>query len=377
MLPHMNHHQLNLLQLQSFFQQLPIVPQNDVVTAYSNLLQQQQLQEQYLLQYIQQQQASQDLLNVYQQMILTPKESFQTVISPKIENLQEPSSIDTGCPKKRKNTPETELETKRPCSSSSTLATPVISGSSTPQLPGPIKQSSSQSDTEAEEFIDVVGDPVPKTKAQRKAHIEFYRKLKLLRNREKNLQCSLCSKSVKNIENDVRAHVTSHAEASILICRLCSHSTRDLHQMFQHMGTAHPNHRTCYEDRRNMTQLSEILSTCFPRSGLTKQKNGIQDLVHKILENSKKNQNSEIICEFCKKLIPTKKESLMKHINLHHVYRCKKCKNVQESEEEMRTHVQNSHEKEDPKMGSDYHISAAAEALTGVFRKCFQKYLDN
>ena len=242
---------------------------------------------------------------------------------------------------------------------------------------GPIKQSSSQSDTEADEFIDVVGDPVPKTKAQRKAHIEFYRKLKLLRNREKNLQCSLCSKLVKNIENDVRAHVTSHAEASILICKLCSHSTRDLHHMFQHMATVHPNHRTCYEDRRNMTQLSELLSSCFPRTGLAKQKNGVQDLVQKILETSKKNNLSEIECDFCKKQISPTKESLIKHLNLHHVYRCKKCKNVQESEEEMQSHIQSAHGKSDSKIGSDYHISTAAEALTGVFKKCFQKYIEN
>jgi len=143
------------------------------------------------------------------------------------------------------------------------------------------------------------------------------------------------------------------------------------------MATVHPNHRTCYEDRRNMTQLSELLSSCFPRTGLAKQKNGVQDLVQKILENSKKSDLSEIECDFCKKQVSATKESLVKHLNLHHVYRCKKCKNVHESEDEIRSHIQKFHEKKEPKIGSDYHISTAAEALTGVFRKCFQKYLDN
>jgi uncharacterized C2H2 Zn-finger protein len=236
-------------------------------------------------------------------------------------------------------------------------------------------ESGSISDTEHDEFIDVVGDPVPKTKAQRKAHIEFYRKMKLLRNRENKLQCALCSEIVKNVESNVRTHIASHADSSMLICKICCYSSGDLHQMFEHMGTAHPKSRTSYEDRRNMTQLSELLSTCFPRGGVTKQRTGFIDSVQKVINISKKRNETFINCAVCQKDIQATKEILTRHMNLHHVYRCKKCKSIFHDEEEMQGHCQNLHEIESPKSAIDYHITAAADAVGNVFKKCFEKYL--
>jgi uncharacterized C2H2 Zn-finger protein len=236
-------------------------------------------------------------------------------------------------------------------------------------------ESGSISDTEHDEFIDVVGDPVPKTKAQRKAHIEFYRKMKLLRNRENKLQCALCSEIVKNVESNVRTHIASHADSSMLICKICCYSSGDLHQMFEHMGTAHPKSRTSYEDRRNMTQLSELLSTCFPRGGVTKQRTGFIDSVQKVINISKKRNETFINCAVCQKDIQATKEILTRHMNLHHVYRCKKCKSIFHDEEEMQGHCQNLHEIESPKSAIDYHITAAADAVGNIFKKCFEKYL--
>lgn len=133
MLPHMNHQDLNLLQYQLMLQQIPKLTQSDYINAYSNYLhQQQQLQEQLILQCFQQQKQSQDLLNFYQQALLAAKEP-QGVVYPKVESAQESPQSDPGFLKKRKATPEAESESKRPCSSSSTLATPIISGSSTPR----------------------------------------------------------------------------------------------------------------------------------------------------------------------------------------------------------------------------------------------------
>jgi uncharacterized C2H2 Zn-finger protein len=236
-------------------------------------------------------------------------------------------------------------------------------------------ESGSISDTEHDEFIDVVGDPVPKTKAQRKAHIEFYRKMKLLRNRENKLQCALCSEIVKNVESNVRTHIASHADSSMLICKICCYSSGDLHQMFEHMGAAHPKSRTSYEDRRNMTQLSELLSTCFPRGGVTKQRTGFIDSVQKVINISKKRNETFINCAVCQKDIQATKEILTRHMNLHHVYRCKKCKSIFHDEEEMQGHCQNLHKIESPKSAIDYHITAAADAVGNIFKKCFEKYL--
>uniref|UniRef100_A0A914Z884 C2H2-type domain-containing protein n=1 Tax=Panagrolaimus superbus TaxID=310955 RepID=A0A914Z884_9BILA len=147
--------------------------------------------------------------------------------------------------------------------------------------------------------------------------------MKLLRNREKQLQCALCNESVKNVESNVRTHIASHADTSMscLICKLCCFSSGDLHQMFQHMGSAHPSNRTCYEDRRNMTQLSELLSTCFPRGGVTKQRSGFIDSIQKVINVAKKRNETYINCAVCQKDIQATKEVLTRHMSSHHVYR--------------------------------------------------------
>uniref|UniRef100_A0AC34QVZ9 C2H2-type domain-containing protein n=1 Tax=Panagrolaimus sp. JU765 TaxID=591449 RepID=A0AC34QVZ9_9BILA len=385
MLPNMN--QPNLFNLKSLLQTTQNQNQENwiaLAAIYAAMLQQQQQQMMAAAAFAQlNQQQPVDLPLLYSQMMTSDKLLQNS--SPEIISLAESPSL-----KKRKSTIEVECESKRPCSSSSSLATPVISASHTPattaaqfgitnETPAPVKpSSSSQSDNEADEFIDVVGDPVPKTKAQRKAHIEFYRKLKLLRNREKNLQCSLCSDSVNNIESDIRAHVTSHAEGSILICKLCCYSAGDLHQIFLHMSTLHPKHRDSYEDRRDMTQLSDLLTACFPR-GLTKQKSGIQDLIQKVVENAKKTGSDalEVECQRCQKNVAATREYLTKHLNnQHQVYKCKKCKQVHDSEEQMVEHINSAHESTEAKIGSGYHVSGAAEAVIGIFKKCFEKYLN-
>jgi uncharacterized C2H2 Zn-finger protein len=199
--------------------------------------------------------------------------------------------------------------------------------------------------------------------------------MKLLRNREKKLHCALCNETIKNLESNVRSHIASHADASMLICKICCYSTGDLHQMFEHMGAQHPSNRTFYEDRRNMTQLSELLSTCFPRGNGTKQKTGIMDSIQKVLDSAKKRNESFVNCEICQKDFQATKEVLTRHINSHHIYRCKKCKSIFQDEEEMQNHCKNLHKIEQPKSSIDYHITAAADAVGNVFKKCFEKYL--
>uniref|UniRef100_A0A915EJP5 C2H2-type domain-containing protein n=1 Tax=Ditylenchus dipsaci TaxID=166011 RepID=A0A915EJP5_9BILA len=230
-------------------------------------------------------------------------------------------------------------------------------------------------DTEEENFVDVVGgvDGVPSfTRAQRKAHIEFYRKIKAFRNRETTLECQMCQEKVANTESNIRSHVHSHSDSPLYVCKMCIKGYKEQHLIFEHISEAHPGKdHQFFEDRRDMSMLTELLMSCFPRCGPKCRSTYIQ-MLDQLLKLA--SQLDRLACQLCSKEVPCKRSSLIKHLHLHPSYRCKKCKFTSSEEFELLKHCQTEHSEATEGVvdsSPGYNVSMALEVLSSTLKKCF------
>ncbi|KAI1708817.1 zinc finger, C2H2 type [Ditylenchus destructor] len=210
------------------------------------------------------------------------------------------------------------------------------------------RASTSTSVDDEEDFVDVVGgvDGVPTnpTRLQRKAHIDFFRKIKAFRNRhEKSLECQMCQETIHNTEVGIRSHVHQHSDRPLFVCKICQKGYKEQHLIFEHICESHPGkNRQHYEDRRDMGQLSEILLSCFPRSGV-KSRSTYTDCLDKVLSIAKENEWDQVTCTLCDKKVNAQRTNIVKHLHLHPCYRCKKCKFVSNAESEQIGHQAQHH----------------------------------
>uniref|UniRef100_A0A914CBP8 C2H2-type domain-containing protein n=1 Tax=Acrobeloides nanus TaxID=290746 RepID=A0A914CBP8_9BILA len=251
-------------------------------------------------------------------------------------------------------------------------------------LNAPLSRNSSEENQEEEEDLDVVdvvgGIPGDKTttvfrSVQRKAHIDFYRKLKSFRNRERLLKCHLCQAQVENSDNGLRSHIHLHSNAPLFVCKICQVGFKERHRIFEHLKEKHPGRNAeCFEDRRDMVHLGEVLFNCFSKTN-TKSRVSYQDLLKKITQFASKEKLSNIECQLCKVKVSVQRQNIVQHLHSHPAFRCKVCKFTCHEEAEQLQHSKKEHNVAEPKQSADYNVCTAQEALAGTFEQCFSAYL--
>lgn len=234
------------------------------------------------------------------------------------------------------------------------------------------------------EYVDVVGDgPESRSsmlKMQRKAHIEFYRKLKSLRNRGQHLDCQLCLATVLNSDSSIRSHLHGHCKAALFVCKLCQRGFQDQHLVFEHIAREHPSHSGTQfiEDRRDMAILMELLSECFPRV-VCRSRDCLFEAIGRLIAWAECQNVAQLQCRLCTIQVLAQKNALYAHLNsAHPSYRCKKCKFACTDEHAQLEHQRREHpNKEVEQNGAasakerPYCVTLAFEVLLDTLKGCF------
>ncbi|VDK45208.1 unnamed protein product [Anisakis simplex] len=244
--------------------------------------------------------------------------------------------------------------------------------SSSPQSTASKSSKEKEEDDEETLYVDVESiDDRTACKRQRKAHIEFYRKLKALRQRDKILECQLCHDKVENREHSLRNHVHSHSDTALFKCKLCGAESKEQNAMFAHIKQHHPNKgHNGFEDRRDMSNLSTILLKCFPKTA-AKTRVGYNEVMDKISKNIENKSMNKVICAMCMKSVSAQKSCISRHAHTHPHFRCKRCKQTYAHEAEMVEHCTKSHDVIDPKITKDFNECSAVDVMLIVLKKCF------
>ncbi|CAB55101.1 C2H2-type domain-containing protein [Caenorhabditis elegans] len=262
----------------------------------------------------------------------------------------------------------------------SVLQTPSVSasGSGSGSLPASSPSTSSKKgeedeEDEEEEFVDIESvDVAVDGKEKRKAHVEFYRRMKYMRQhyRDKALQCGICRKKVENHENAMAVHVAEHADAGCYQCRLCGWQAIDKYKIYTHMREEHPRKVDMFVDKRDMPKMCLVLGQCFPKTSSRPKKDSnlnADTYLTEILRESAR----EKVCQLCKGHVRRDKTAMIRHVQTNHTIKCKTCKTISTTLEDQLLHQEQSHQLKEPKMSVHYAPSAAAIYLLPALEKCF------
>ncbi|CAO4366206.1 unnamed protein product [Caenorhabditis nigoni] len=257
------------------------------------------------------------------------------------------------------------------------IPTPSASGSGS-SLPASSPSTSSKKeeedeDDDEEEFVDIESvDVAIDGKEKRKAHVEFYRRMKYMRQhfRDKALQCGICKKKVDNHENAMAVHVAEHADAGCYQCRLCGWQAIDKYKIYTHMREEHPRKVDMFVDKRDMPKMCLVLSQCFPKTTARPKKESNRNADTYLTEVLKAKGN-EHNCKVCRATVRKDKAAMIRHVQSNHTIKCKTCKAISTTLEEQLAHQDESHQLKDPKMSVHYAPSAAAIYLLPALEKCF------
>uniref|UniRef100_A0A0R3RMW6 C2H2-type domain-containing protein n=1 Tax=Elaeophora elaphi TaxID=1147741 RepID=A0A0R3RMW6_9BILA len=236
-------------------------------------------------------------------------------------------------------------------------------------------------DGEDVQYVDVESlDEKLDTKEQRKALIEFYRKVKAIRMsyaREDLLICQMCEQKVQNSDSLILIHLYGHAEVMPYRCKMCGASECQLERMYAHIRQGHPNKdpSITYENRRNMAQLISLLRTCFPRN-IAKSKAAYSDLIDKICAIAMEKSLAKLTCMICAMKISTRKKSLVRHAQAHLHYRCKDCGIITFGETPIIEHGTKKHGVVDPKRTIHYDACInTSDKREIALKNCFDNIL--
>uniref|UniRef100_A0A0R3QKR0 C2H2-type domain-containing protein n=1 Tax=Brugia timori TaxID=42155 RepID=A0A0R3QKR0_9BILA len=237
-------------------------------------------------------------------------------------------------------------------------------------------------DAEDVQYVDVESvDEKLDSKEQRKALIEFYRKVKTIRMSyatEDLLICQMCEQKVQNSDSLILIHLYGHAEVMPYRCKMCGASECQLERIYAHIKQGHPNKdpSITYENRRNMAQLISLLRTCFPRN-ITKTKATYCDLIDKICAVAKKKSLAKLTCVVCRRKISTRKESLVRHGQAHLHYRCRNCGIILFDETTIVEHCTKKHGVIDPQRRTHYDACVnTSDKREIALKNCFGNILD-
>lgn len=256
------------------------------------------------------------------------------------------------------------------------IPTPSASASGSGSLPASSPSTSSKKEEEdeedeEEEFVDIESvDVAIDGKEKRKAHVEFYRRMKYMRQQDKALQCGMCKKKVENHENAMAVHVAEHAEAGCYQCRLCGWQAIDKYKIYTHMREEHPRKVDMFVDKRDMPKMCLVLSQCFPKTSSRPKKESNRN-ADTYLTEVLKGPTLEQTCKVCNNSVRRDKAAMIRHVQTNHTIKCKTCKTISTTLEDQLTHQDESHQLKDPKMSVHYAPSAAAIYLLPALEKCF------
>ncbi|CAI5441605.1 unnamed protein product [Caenorhabditis angaria] len=258
---------------------------------------------------------------------------------------------------------------------------PVLTPNSTISASSPSVSLASTSSKVAEEeedcdlFVDVESvDTTIDGKDRRKAHVEFYRKMKSMRQRERQLTCVICNKKMENTENTIQTHISEHANAGGYQCRICGWQSNDKYRIYEHMRKDHPRKVDMFCDKRDMPKMCNFLSQCFPRSTTRPKKESDKNaerFLDDLMQNMEKCQQFSRPCRICNQQVKREKLSIIRHVQTNHTLKCKICKIITVSIEEQLEHQKEVHSMDQPKMSVHYAPSAAAVFLFPSLEKCF------
>lgn len=238
---------------------------------------------------------------------------------------------------------------------------------------------SAKEDDEPELFIDIESvDNRPEGRDRRKAYIDFYRKVKSARQRERGqlLNCALCDCQVLSNDNAIHTHVNHHADAGGFWCKLCGLSEIDKYRIYEHMRVNHPNNMELFEDRRDIVKLCAVIQECFPRvCARFKKENGRE--FDNIIRTIEEKCLTEVKCARCDTPVKPTKAAMTKHAHQHPVYRCKACKFTSEDVKAQEEHQVGMHTALDPKLTVDYNVCSAADVLARTVQRCFSHVLQS
>lgn len=256
------------------------------------------------------------------------------------------------------------------------IPTPSVSVSGSGSLPASSPSTSSkkeeeEEDDDEEEFVDIESvDVAIDGKEKRKAHVEFYRRMKYMRQQDKALQCGICKKKVENHENAMAVHVAEHADAGCYQCRLCGWQAIDKYKIYSHMREEHPRKVDMFVDKRDMPKMCIVLSQCFPKTTSRPKKESNRN-ADSYLTEVLKGSAYEQTCKVCNGNVRKDKSAMIRHVQTNHTIKCKTCKTISTTLEEQLAHQDESHQLKEPKMSVHYAPSAAAIYLLPALEKCF------
>lgn len=254
------------------------------------------------------------------------------------------------------------------------IPTPSASGSGSLPASSPStssKKEEEDEDDDEDEFVDIESvDVAIDGKEKRKAHVEFYRRMKYMRQQDKAIQCGICKKQVENHENSMAVHVAEHADAGCYQCRLCGWQAIDKYKIYTHMRVEHPRKVDMFVDKRDMPKMCLVLSQCFPKTSSRPKKESNRN-ADTYLTEVLRAKAQEQSCNVCSARVRKDKAAMIRHVQTNHTIKCKTCKAITTTLDEQQLHQEQEHQLKDPKMSVHYAPSAAAIYLLPALEKCF------
>lgn len=217
--------------------------------------------------------------------------------------------------------------------STASVPTEFMSGSLPASSPSTSSSKKEEEDEEEEEeeFVDIESvDVAVDGKEKRRAHVEFYRRMKCMRQQDKSLSCGLCKSKVDNQDNTIAAHVAEHADAGGYQCRLCGFQSTNKYKLYAHMRADHPRKVDMFSDKRDMPKMCLFLSQCFPKTTSRPKKESNRN-ADTYLTALLKGCAVDKTCEVCKMKVRKDKAAMIRHVQNQHTYKWVHIATVSES----------------------------------------------
>ncbi|CAD6194920.1 unnamed protein product [Caenorhabditis auriculariae] len=260
-----------------------------------------------------------------------------------------------------------------------TSTPPKVVITTTPMTTSPSTSSNLPVEEEDEQFIDVesVDDDALEGRDRRKAHVEFYRKVKSIRMRaakETSVKCAKCDEMVENNDNALQRHLTEHCDAGGYHCKLCGWQSPEKYRMYEHMRKEHPKKVDMFSDKRNMTKLSAAITECFPRLSARAKKEAEKGSDRFMTELMKLGIS---YCALCRSDLRMDKYSILRHVQTLHTVKCKHCKTTTNTSEGQIRHQLEAHGLNEPQLSVDYAPCSADSVLLPQLQLCFPTVIFN
>ncbi|VDN04084.1 unnamed protein product [Thelazia callipaeda] len=231
------------------------------------------------------------------------------------------------------------------------------------------------------QYVDVeTVDDKSNAKEQKKALIEFYRKVKAIRlsyGVEDKLICQMCEQKVSNSDSLILMHLYGHSEVMPYRCKICGAGEWQLDRIYAHITREHPkmDPLITYENRRNMPQLISLLRKCFARN-IAKSRPAYSSVIDRICEEAQKRLSQKVTCLICVKNVIARRNSLIRHAQSHLHHKCRICGLMMFNDGSVSKHIIKEHGIQNPHSGVHYNPCVTTSERTEMaLTTCFSDLL--